>query len=547
MNYFTGNNHPITVAIRFICGFIERQPLDELQFIDRHDQWAICKEWEFSEWKDLPIKAVKSTGGAIATVELTTDYSGYYVGTVYGTHPIEHIKDSRYLWDMPLYGIDDKLVSLTSEFKRRFGIPEVDRPPFPTTFFGTDSSSLLRDPPRIPIAEIKDIESDSLMLFYEHPLKGETAWYPRSYQLAIEIATATPRRQSHFISIEEMLASSLEPEWVVDGVIQKGNLICLVGPSGEGKSFIVIDIGLSVAAGTSWNGNKCQQGTVAYCAGEGLKGVDLRVRAYLNKLDYDDIIPFYRTRHTISLSGGGLIELIEDLREIEASTGILISLIIIDTLHRHYDGCENDAQDMAKFIAALDNLRDHFPGSSVMVVHHSGWVGAKESRGRGSSSWKAALDLEMFCNQGQLLCTKSKDQEPFAPIMFKLMPVMLGTDSKGKDIVTCTVQYGERSIGHKNQKLSGINLIALESLLWAASNKAVEDNDGMVGALIGDWREAFDKERLESKPDLSQDSLRRSFERAVEALKELSLIRSEGYSHIPLSPAHQQTIQSRMQ
>ena len=70
------------------------------------------------------------------------------------------------------------------------------------------------------------------------------------------------------------------------------------------------------------------------------------------------------------------------------------SLIVLDTLNRNFGGGqENSDQDMTQFVGGCDDLRRRFPGSSVLVVHHSGKV---LSRGdRGSTVMRGAVDTRM--------------------------------------------------------------------------------------------------------------------------------------------------------
>lgn len=65
-------------------------------------------------------------------------------------------------------------------------------------------------------------------------------------------------------------------------------------------------------------------------------------------------------------------------------------LIVVDTLARNFgEGDENNTADMNAFVAAMDDLRSRYPGSTVLVVHHTGH--AEKGRSRGSMAFKGAL------------------------------------------------------------------------------------------------------------------------------------------------------------
>ena len=80
------------------------------------------------------------------------------------------------------------------------------------------------------------------------------------------------KRAMHFLTYDEMCAMP-EPEWLVEGVIQKRSAALLFGKSNTFKSFLAIDLGLSVAAGIPWHGNPVSQGRVLIVATEGANGV----------------------------------------------------------------------------------------------------------------------------------------------------------------------------------------------------------------------------------------------------------------------------------
>jgi hypothetical protein len=56
------------------------------------------------------------------------------------------------------------------------------------------------------------------------------------------------------------------PEWLVENVLPAGGLIGLYGEPGSFKSFIAIDIAMSIATGLSWHGAEVRKGHVIYVA-----------------------------------------------------------------------------------------------------------------------------------------------------------------------------------------------------------------------------------------------------------------------------------------
>jgi hypothetical protein len=81
---------------------------------------------------------------------------------------------------------------------------------------------------------------------------------------------------------------------------------------------------------------------------------------------------------------------------------------------------------MAAFIKAIDNLKDQY-SASVLLVHHTGH--SEKDRARGSSVIKAALDVEYrFDKKGDAItftCTKMKDAEECDPKIFELQQILV--------------------------------------------------------------------------------------------------------------------------
>ncbi len=57
-------------------------------------------------------------------------------------------------------------------------------------------------------------------------------------------------------------------EWLIKGVMTRGEQAMLVGASQTGKSFLAYDISMAIARGVPWMGRKARRGLVIYHAGE---------------------------------------------------------------------------------------------------------------------------------------------------------------------------------------------------------------------------------------------------------------------------------------
>jgi hypothetical protein len=95
-------------------------------------------------------------------------------------------------------------------------------------------------------------------------------------------------------------------------------------------------------------------------------------------------------------------------------------LIIFDTQADHMpNGDEDKAKDFTAVKKALQRIA-HATGAAVGVVHHTGW---DDSRERGSSRQRQALDVVMQVKDQRITNVKQKFGPRFEPIMFAVEPV----------------------------------------------------------------------------------------------------------------------------
>lgn len=321
-----------------------------------------------------------------------------------------------------------------------------------------------------------------------------------------------------FESATVMLLDPVKIDRLVGKIIERGCTGQLFGPSASGKSFIAIDMACGVATGLYWNGNQCEKGLVLYFAGEGLRGVKRRIRAWQKRNGGADLSNIYISRSAIILDAAGTRKVIAEVKTLEEQTGQKLALIVIDTLARHIQGNENDTRDMGEFVQLVDGIRDAFPGSTALVVHHSGNNVEANNRSRGSGALKAACDFEMKCDKGLLTYTKLKDGEQPEPAEFKLVPVEIGLDEDGEPITSCIVEYGERSAKSK------------EATLTAGERELLELVKLHPGILSGDLKTALFDRRRERDPDAKYDTIKKAFQRSLDGLIDKEKVFMDGHS-----------------
>lgn len=283
-------------------------------------------------------------------------------------------------------------------------------------------------------------------------------------------------RQFRFLTPDEIFDAPLTQTWLIKNVLEVGGLAMLVGESGIGKSFVVIDIAVSVALGEPWLDLPTAQGPVFVIAGEGYSGFRNRLKA-ISKHRERSLRgePIFFSNAAISLNDPASVltarKTIESLKEKHGEP----ALIIIDTLHRNAGGAdENSAKDISAVLKEIDTkLRVFAKSCAVLIVHHSGH--GEKSRARGSSSLYGAMDTElMLKREGEdvatLSVTKQKNHEPMKDITLRFQTVDLGEVGEDDQPIKSRVvvkgdAVGGRSLG---KPLSGAKLIGrrqLENLL----------------------------------------------------------------------------------
>ena len=63
-----------------------------------------------------------------------------------------------------------------------------------------------------------------------------------------------PRSRDDFFFEPRSALKIHSPDWLIQGVIEKGTLAAVIGESGSGKSFLALDLAACVQTGKPWHG-----------------------------------------------------------------------------------------------------------------------------------------------------------------------------------------------------------------------------------------------------------------------------------------------------
>jgi hypothetical protein len=258
---------------------------------------------------------------------------------------------------------------------------------------------------------------DSWREYAEHPAEGGAA--PDSKPNG-----AAKPKEYELVPVDAYLEPGKAPEYIVHGLFEMQSAVGLVAPPESGKSLFMQEIAVCVSLGEPFHGRKCGQGLVVYLVGEGQHGLRARFQALETRYPRmrNDVAAL-----VISKAPASFLDL-EEVERVRVAIAKAIDhykmplrLLIIDTLARFIgSGDESKAQDMGSYLWAVDYLRGE---ASSVSLHHPGHEG---TRGRGSSSWRAALDAEYSLAKNEnnvvtVTCQKMKDGEKPEPFSFSIV------------------------------------------------------------------------------------------------------------------------------
>ena len=182
------------------------------------------------------------------------------------------------------------------------------------------------------------------------------------------------------------------PEELITGVLRRGHKMLISGSSKAGKSFLLMELCISIAEGIPWLGFPCKQGKILYvnleidpasCVNRFLK---IYKALKVEPKRMDNIIIWNLRGHAVPLDQ--LVpKLVRRVRDIH------LAAIIIDPIYKVITGDENSASDMGAFCNQFDKICAE-TGCSVIYCHHhsKGAQGIKKAMDRASGSGVFARD-----------------------------------------------------------------------------------------------------------------------------------------------------------
>lgn len=294
--------------------------------------------------------------------------------------------------------------------------------------------------------------------------------------------------------------------YVIKGLLAPGDVGCIFGEPGTGKSLLAPLLGYKVAQGERAFGLRTRRGEVLYVAAEDPSGMRGRISTLRDT--FGEAPGFFLV--------DGVSDLFSESGDLPALSRIVAdrkpALVLIDTLALAFPGLEENAggpEGMGRVIEVSRSLASH--GAAVVLIHHG--TKADGSTPRGHSSFNGALDMSLMLKREPEsdLCRgslrKNRNGSCEARVAFSIGIAEHGLDDDG-DRITTAYALERLDAPTTGKRLSDSERAALTVLV------GLDEGDGVSEA---DWRRACVEGRAVSASDTPK-SRGRAFARAYQAL-----------------------------
>jgi hypothetical protein len=216
-----------------------------------------------------------------------------------------------------------------------------------------------------------------------------------------ELPSGTERSAGKFRIVDRAgIEHIADPEWLVPDLLPRGAYGLLVGAPGTFKTFIALDLALSIACGSgegrTWN-KVVEAGPVLFALGEGRAGIKPRIAAWEQRHNAGKRVADFYLADPVPLVSAGLDEwegfctLALDL----SPEGFV--LVVVDTAGRAMQGMNENSQEHVSLLTQMVSLFQKRLNCAVLVIHHTGF--GDQSRAKGSGVFAADPDTTLVLSR----------------------------------------------------------------------------------------------------------------------------------------------------
>ena len=157
---------------------------------------------------------------------------------------------------------------------------------------------------------------------------------------------------------------------LIPGILRTGHKMLIAGPSKAGKSFLLMNLAISLAEGVEWLGIRCKQGRVCYV------NLELDSASCIHRFkeiyekrglnpEHINAIDIWNLRgHAVPMDrlASILIHRFKDKKYVA---------VIIDPIYKVITGDENNATEMSQFCSYFDKVATELSVAMIYCHHHS--------------------------------------------------------------------------------------------------------------------------------------------------------------------------------
>jgi hypothetical protein len=314
--------------------------------------------------------------------------------------------------------------------------------------------------------------------------------------------------------------------WIVHHLIAAGEVSTWYGEPGCGKSVLIEDLGLHVAAGMPWHGRAVRGGAVLYVALE-RAGVVARRCIAVGVEHNMGSLPFAMVRGPLDFRDPKVADsIVATVTELATRHQTEPALIIVDTVSRALcGGDENSPKDMGLLVAGMSRIQGDL-GVHLAMTHHQP---AEKERMRGHGALLGAVDTTVHVFKSGAIrlaeVVKSSDHEEGQRIAFSLNSVTVGEDDHGDPITAPVVAEADvtgtaRKPSTAIKGAAKIALGALREAIYALGEippASTHIPPNVKTTTVARWREYAYRSGISASDDAS--ARQKAFNRAVEKLR----------------------------
>lgn len=185
--------------------------------------------------------------------------------------------------------------------------------------------------------------------------------------------TAPAKRGLAVRNIGDRTAFQTRQDYVIRGLLNRGMIALMTGPSNAGKSPLALDLAARVARGETWQGMKVRKGYVLYISTEGWSGISTRIEAVRRTYFPEGGNPpldYLAEAIDLRSSADSAKAICATVNEKAAHFGVPPAMVIVDTTSHALGGGDESNPEHVRALLANCKLITARTGAAVVLLHH---------------------------------------------------------------------------------------------------------------------------------------------------------------------------------